>query len=331
MADGHGGIQHLTSSVGGQALRNWFVDRVIQYGANAYKTDPDTKQVRPEYLQVLYLLQQHTEASRAAVIAMAQGLHELWHLIPYDRLPFDKYSWLRPAMDFSHEQFKQSCEQLPDSLRIYAADQKMVFPDGFKPMSAEEVAGAFGGWLKENLLKAPAALVQFIINGIPELIEKVSGFNVHLPQLGGTEEAGVDYLKSLESHPRLLKQWLEFVRQLPRDAEDDVRRIGAALSPVFIRTLLKMEREHAVDAIRRLAKDTFEENMDAAVADVVKPINRVLDRWQAGLRDRLAKFDGPHHPAVGATSPGTRVESISIRSYELIRQPDLDEVIRFGR
>jgi len=203
-------------TVSSSAIRNWFVDTVVEFGLDEYKIDPNTGQLREEYLQLMDLLKRHTEASRAAVIAFAQTLHEAWHLIPYSKLPFDKYPWLERAMDFGHEQFKAACEQLPDTMRAYAARQQIEYPENFQPWTTNEAIKKFFEWLKDRITASPAEVFNFITRKLPELAEntmkKIFGRAVSLPGLGGDSRSALASFANIrENHPELFAQVVDAV------------------------------------------------------------------------------------------------------------------------
>lgn len=268
----------IMETVIGESIRNWLVDGFVDWGLPEYRINPETGEVRREWLSLVWYLQNHPKETRSLIIAGSQSVFSLINAVPLERLlPTGRFPVLTKAVTVFKSQTGEVLEQLPDSMRAWANAQRVEFPEGFKPISAREAVQAFYDWLKtagESFIQNCEALLRGRIPILERLLQKF-----HRKDDQASRHGHLDALKARK--PELMGEWLAFVGKLPDDAEDDYHRVDGPLSTEgVIESILEAEKKETgagVKIIKRLAEDSLSEKIGRGITHFSDAADKILD------------------------------------------------------
>lgn len=261
-------------SVAKQTIVSMFTEMALGIGLPMLKT------VNPVvYNDLGWLAQKKPDELRLAIGGTASGIEVIVDLIPH-----------------ISTEVKDNVEEVLESLRNavtnYYRDLDLGLPAEYQPKITsvgDFVIEAFGEMKK----------------GVHGSTQKVRGlFAKFAPDHPSLKDNPVTVYETFAAaYPDDLPRLMAFIASLPADAEDDWQRVSPTLPALAIKTLIDMEPEKGVLAVRRMAKNTFGENVGQAFEHVAEPADRFLDETSMGARNARAAARAARRAA--ASTPAT--------------------------
>ncbi|MBI5405163.1 MAG: hypothetical protein HY976_02955 [Candidatus Kerfeldbacteria bacterium] len=268
------------------------------------------KEVRLVYAEFVQLFRTKPKETRSVLVALNQGVYSAVLKLPFARiLPFEKFPGLEKGTKFFLEQLGETLEQMPDSLRAYTAhEDHIVYPEGFTVRDPKQVAEELLAFAKSKFDSAGDALVDALKGRVPVLEQAIEPIAKFLPSFKGGASESVKYrhLAAIRrEQPDLLGEWIKFIAQMPKDVEDDLRRIDGVLADnvEIVAEIINLPDEQRYSFIERLAPDTAHEQFAGAVAGGVGAANEILDEASKLLQDRKNKRAAKKAARLGSPNP----------------------------
>lgn len=252
-------------SVPRQVMVNLFVQAAMEVGI------PGLEKLNPDLYKKMGWLAQNKGTQLQVAIGGAASAAE----VMFDAMPFLKED-VKGVID-------EGLESLGSSIVKYFKGKDLGLPKDYK------VEGDLGGLVTE-LFKT----LSDVFKGSTEKVRQL--FSLKLPSREAKERDGaLTHLAALSERDTtksktLVRRWLNAMADLPKEQQDDLRRIDKNLCvDGVIEGLLKMSKKRRAVAIEKMAKNTLEEELGeltSIAAKFVRPTVRGLKGW---LKKRAKK------------------------------------------
>ncbi len=265
-------------SVPKQVMVNLFIQASMEIGMPWLK-----KQNEVLYQKLGWLAQNQSSQLQVAIGGAASAAE-----VMFDALPILKDN-VKGVID-------EILETLGGSTVQYFKGRDLGLPKDYK------VEGGLSGLVSEfftalaDAFKASAGKVQELFKfKLPSGAAKVRGSN-SLTHLAALSE------RDMTKSKVLVRRWLKAIAGLPKNLQDDLRRIDPELCvPGVIEGLLKMTDEERNQAIEKMAKNTLEEELGEGVSIATSLVRPVVH----GFRDWLERRKQLHEAARRSAAPTT--------------------------